>query len=297
MPCWGPITAYHPPATSEDRRLVFKKERAGTGVAIKVPCGRCSGCRLEHSRQWAVRCMHEKRLHNASAFLTLTYNDDNIPSGNSLSKRDLQLFLKRTRKELGSGLRFFACGEYGETTARPHYHVLLLSNSFTDLTSHRLLNENKLYTSKTLAKLWPVGHHMIGDVTFESAAYVARYCMKKITGKKAETHYNGRQPEFITMSRKPGLGTGYFDKYYNELLNHDAIIVNGHPAALPRFYDGKINELLPDDKIGLYTRAELIKIKRRRKITKAQRLDNTSARLRVRELVSEAKLKLKKRTL
>lgn len=241
--------------------------------------------------------MHEKRLHNASAFLTLTYNDANIPPGNTLCKTELQLFLKRARHVLGANLRFFACGEYGEHTQRPHYHVLLLSHCFTDLSSHRLLNENKLYTSKQLAKLWPVGQHMIGEVTFESAAYVARYCMKKITGKHAENHYNGREPEFITMSRRPGLGTGYFDKYYHELLNHDAIIVNGHPAALPRFYDGKISKLLPDDKIGLYTQAELIKIKRRRKITRAQRADNTSTRLRVRELVSEAKLKLKKRTL
>lgn len=295
MPCWGPLTAYRPAAGAPDARLVFRKDKSLTGIGIKIPCGRCSGCRLEHSRQWAVRCLHEKRLHNASAFLTLTYNNAHLPSGNSLSKNDLKLFMYRLRKVLGTQVRFFACGEYGETTQRPHYHILLLSHDFNDRTYYRMSGKHKLYISKTLGKLWQLGDHYIGDVTFESAAYVARYCMKKITGEKAEKHYNGRTPEFIVMSRRPGIGTGYFDRFSNELLTHDSIIVNGVPAALPRFYDNKIAHLLKDEQIGLYTGAELVKIKRRRKITRAMRLDTTSARLRVRELVTMAKLKLKTR--
>lgn len=295
MPCWGPLTAYRPPPGAPDARLVFRKDKSATGIGIKIPCGRCSGCRLEHSRQWAVRCLHEKRLHNASAFLTLTYNNKNLPPGNTLSKDDLRHFMYRLRKHFGPGVRFFACGEYGEQTQRPHYHILILSHDFNDRAYYKMSGKHKIYTSKTLAKIWTQGDHYIGDVTFESAAYVARYCMKKITGKKADEHYKGRTPEFIVMSRRPGIGTGYFDRYSNELLSHDAIIVNGVPAALPRFYDNKIAHLLPDDKIGLYTMAELIKIKRRRKITRAQRLDNTSARLRVREVVSMAKVKLKPR--
>lgn len=297
MPCWGPLTAYRPAEGAADRRLVFRKDKSDTGIAIKIPCGRCSGCKLEHSRQWAVRCLHEKRLHNASAFVTLTYNDANLPSGRTLLKSDLKHFMYRLRKRLGNGIRFFACGEYGEQTLRPHYHILLLSHDFEDRQYYRMSGQHKLYTSKTLSKLWTVGDHYIGDVTFESAAYVARYCMKKITGKKANEHYKGRVPEFIVMSRRPGIGTGYFQRYTDELLDNDTIIVNGVPAALPRFYDNKIANILPEDKIGLYTRAELIKIKRRRKITQAQKRDNTSGRLRVRELVSQAKLKLKPRVL
>lgn len=300
MPCYGPLDAWRPKNflsngdPNPDRRLVFRKDKSETGIRIKIPCGKCYGCKLEHSRQWAVRCMHEKRLHDRSAFLTLTYAK--LPPGGSLVKRDLQLFMKKYRKYAGTGIRFFACGEYGETTNRPHYHVLLLNS---DLNDKRLLkrgDEFSLYTSQKLSQMWEHGHHAIGDVTYESCAYVARYCMKKITGKIAKDHYQGRQPEFIVMSRRPGIGTGYFQKYSNELLTHDTIIVNGLPAALPRFYDNKLAGLtLPNE--GLYIGMELIKMRRRRKITLQQRRDTTQARLRVREVVTMAKMALKRRTI
>lgn len=242
--------------------------------------------------------MHEKRLHNASAFLTLTYDDKHLPAHGSLVKSDLQKFMKRYRKIAGDGVRFFACGEYGETTFRPHYHVLLLNKDFHDRKVVKTGPEYNLYRSDTLSQLWTAGSHVIGDVTFDSCAYVARYCMKKITGPKKAAHYGQREQEFIVMSRRPGLGTGYFEKFKSELIAHDTIIVNGVPAALPRFYDNKYAALTANDPVeGLYTTAELVKLKRRRKITRAMRADTTSARLRVREVVSMAKLKLKGRTL
>lgn len=298
MPCYGPLTAYYPAADSNDRRLVFDKRKSNTGVSIKVPCGKCSGCKLEHSRQWAVRCMHEKRLHNASAFITLTINDKNLTPNHSLVKADLQKFMKRLNKHMGGGQRFFACGEYGEKTNRPHYHVLILNYDFSDKKLHKKGADYNLYTSPSLDKLWSLGFAVLGDVTFESAAYVARYCMKKITGPHSRFHYGTRQKEFIVMSRRPGLGTGYYDKFNAELIAHDTIIVNGHPAALPRFYDNKYAvQTAETDKIGLYTVAELVKLKRRRKITRAMRDDTTSRRLRVREVVQLAKLKQKARIL
>lgn len=296
MPCFGPLTAYRPKAGSANKKLVFKKSDSDTGVGIKIPCGKCAGCKLEHSRQWAVRCMHEKRLHNDSAFLTLTYSDEHLPRGNTLVLSDLQNFMKRYREHFRSNygktnIRFFACGEYGSRTSRPHYHVLMLDTCLPD---NRLIKSGpqyNLYDSALLSRMWTKGHHAIGDVTFESAAYVARYCMKK--NQNGKTVDDGRLPEFITMSRNPGLGSGYFEKYKSEIISHDTIIVNGVPAALPRFYDGKIS-LTETQQIGLYTGMELRKIARRRRIDRTQ---NTVRRLRTRELVTLAKLKLKGQTL
>lgn len=290
MPCYGPLTAYYPKATSNDKRLVFRKDQSETGIAIKIPCGRCAGCRLEHSRQWAVRCMHEKRMHTASCFVTLTYDDKHLPINRSLVKRDLQLFMKRLRKLYPAGIRFFACGEYGEKTIRPHYHLLLLNSDFADKRLVKTGPEYNLYASATVSKLWPMGNHALGDVNFYSAAYVARYCMKKITGKNAAAHYNGREPEFIVMSRRPGIGTSYVEKYSSELYTHDNCIVNGMPSSLPRFYDNKYASLSDTCE----ARLNLLKIARRRKLNRA---DSGTRRLRIREVVTLAKLAQKGRSL
>lgn len=290
MPCYGPLTAYYPKTASGDNRLVFDPRKSETGIPIKIPCGKCIGCKLEHSRQWAVRCMHEKRMHSASCFLTLTYDNKHLPKGNTLVKRDLQLFMKRLRKVFGNGVRFFACGEYGEKTARPHYHVLLLNSDFMDKKPVSYRSEHPYYTSSLLSKLWTAGSHIIGNVDFDSAAYVARYCTKKITGPKAVAHYAGRQPEFLVMSRRPGIGSGYLEKYRSELYTHDNCIVNGVESSLPRFYDTKYASL--NDTCE--ARLAVLKIARRRKIS---RVDKGTTRLRIREVVTLAKLSQKGRSL
>lgn len=296
MPCFGPITAYRPRIGSGDTRLVFRKIDSETGIPIKLPCGKCPGCKLEQSRQWAVRCMHEKRLHSASMFLTLTYDNDHLPPDGSLVKSDLTNFLKRLWHENNS-LRYFACGEYGAHTDRPHYHVLVLNQDLPDKRPVTTGAKYTLYESPTLSRLWPYGHSAIGDVTFESAAYVARYCMKKRQNGKTRT--DGKTPEYIVMSRRPGIGAGYFEKYQSEIINHDTIIVNGVPAALPRFYDNKLAGLTGlSEQMGLYTKLELIKLKRRRKLASPfSRADRSLRRLRIRELVMLAKLKLKGKVL
>lgn len=290
MPCYGPITAYYPKANSGSKKLVFKITEGETGIPLKIPCGKCIGCKLEHSRQWALRCMNEKRLHTDSCFVTLTYNNDHLPPGGTLVKADLQKFMKRLRKEFGNGVRFFACGEYGEKTNRPHYHLLLLNKDFVDKKPVSSGSEYTLYASPLLSKLWTFGTHAIGDVNFESAAYVARYCTKKITGPKAAEHYNGRQPEFLVMSRRPGIGTGYLEKYHDEIYTHDNIIINGVPSSLPRFYDTKYASR--NDTCA--ARLAVLKIARRRKLN---RKDNGTTRLRIREVVTMAKLAQKGRTL
>lgn len=301
MGCYGPITGYYPGPNAPDGRLVFDKRLSLTGIPLKIPCGKCPGCRLEQSRQWAIRCMHEKRLHQRSAFLTLTYSDDNLPPGYQLDKSHLTNFFKRLRHEYekdanGYTVRYFACGEYGSKTSRPHYHVLLLNQDLPDQKLIKRGTKYNYYGSARLSELWPYGAHTIGDVSFESAAYTARYCMKK--NQNGKTITDGRTPEYIVMSRNPGLGTGYFDKFKDEILSHDSIIVNGFPNALPRFYDDRLAGLTGmSEQIGLYTKIELIKIKRRRKLTFAARSDNSLRRLRIKEVVMLSKLKQKGETL
>lgn len=203
-----------------------------------LPCGRCIGCRLERSRQWAVRCVHEAFLHDCNSFLTLTYSPANLPEGGTLVLRDLQLFLKRLRKRFsGVSVRFFACGEYGESFARPHYHVVLFGFDFPDKVFFKVDGGNTLYTSAILSDLWPFGFCLIGDCTFESCAYVARYITKKQFGASAEDYYAGRKPEFVTMSRRPGIGHGWISKFTSDVYPYDEVIVRGKACKPPRYYD------------------------------------------------------------
>lgn len=247
------------------------------------------GCKLESSRQWAVRIMHEKKSHSDACFLTLTYDPANLPPGNTLVLRDLTLFHKRAYKALGP-IRYFSCGEYGEKNGRPHYHVLLLNKDFVDKKPVSSRSENPYFASKLLSVLWPHGQHIIGNVDFNSAAYVARYCTKKITGDKAADHYQGRTPEFLVMSRRPGIGASYFDKFQNEMFTHDNIIINGLPAPIPRFYNNKYAKLSDTCE----ARLAVLKLARRRKIS---RVDKGTTRLRIKEVVTLAKLAIKGRKL
>lgn len=245
MPCYHPLHAYK--AVGKDRSktvVVFKRSDSFRGERLDLPCGQCIGCRLERSRQWAVRCMHEASLYEDNAFVTLTYEDSRLPLNGSLVLSDYQNFMKRLRKSVApKRVRFFHCGEYGERFARPHYHALLFNHSFGDRKFFKQSGDgSSLWTSSSLSKLWPMGFAVFGDVTFESAAYVARYALKKVTGDKAEEHYKGRAPEYVTMSRRPGIGKGWFEKYAGDVYPRDRVIVRGVPSRPPRFYDGLLGK-------------------------------------------------------
>lgn len=299
MACFGPLTAYRPKEGAESGRLVFKKADAHSGIGIKVPCGQCVGCKLERSRQWAMRCLHEKRLHSRSSFVTLTYADEHLPEFGDLCKRDLQLFMKRLRKQEGPGVRFYACGEYGDVNLRPHYHILLFNVDFSDM---KFFSQNrrgdKTFTSDCLRELWPFGHNNIGDVNFESCAYVARYVLKKITGKAADEHYmvydsdglvHVRPPEFTVMSRRPGIGAAWYEKFGSEVAVHDTVVVNGREVRPPRYYDELLSRI---DTVRL----DELKVKRRRAAL-VFRGDQSSRRRRTKEIIQLRRLDIKKRGL
>lgn len=248
MPCFSPILAWQLKIPGRKSRIFF--HAVPNTEPIKVPCGKCVGCRLERSRQWAVRCVAEARMHGEdNMFLTLTYSDDNLPPNNSLFPRDLTLFWKRLRKKYGAGIKYFSCGEYGDQTERPHYHACIFGFRFPDL-DIKVINENgypvSVIHSDSLDDLWGLGHTSVGDVTFESAAYVARYCMKKILGdsEKVWNHYRGRVPEFMHCSK--GIAKGWFEKYGKQVFPSDWVISRGRKAKPPRYFDKQLEKSNPE---------------------------------------------------
>lgn len=237
MPCFFPLTAWRSRVRSESgkRGITFKLSEAYADQPLELPCGQCIGCRIRKSREWAVRCIHEASLHEHNCFVTLTYNEENCPR--ELRLVDLQLFMKRLRERVGVKLRYFAVGEYGEKFTRPHYHLLLFGYDFGDKKYWCGVGKSRQYRSALLESTWTVGYSTIGSVTPASAQYVAQYCAKVVTGKRKAEYYDGRAPEFLVMSRRPGLGTGWLEKYGNVMFDRDFVITEGGKrVAIPRFY-------------------------------------------------------------
>ena len=171
---------------------------------IEVPCGKCVACRHNRARDWSFRCLAElQAVSKPSWFLTITYDDPHNPG--VLSKRDLQLFNKRLRKEFGS-FRFFACGEYGDKGHRPHYHGIYFGLDVPDLVRYAGKGERTLFVSPSVSSLWGKGFVVLGSVTPESVAYVAGYVSKKFETPDV----------FQLMSRKPGIGLGWFRDHYHD---------------------------------------------------------------------------------
>lgn len=228
---------------------------------ITLPCGQCLGCRLDYSRQWANRCMLELQYHDSAYFITLTYDNEHVPvsyyadpnTGEALEaltlcKRDWQLFMKRLRRSFpADNIRFFMAGEYGSITFRPHYHAIVFGLHLNDLVPYKRSPQGyQYYTSEALQKVWsvdgvPLGYAVVGEVTWDTCAYTARYVMKKLTGDLSEVydHYN-IQAEFTLMSRRPGIARQYFDDH-PEIYEHQFINLStekgGIKFAPPRYYD------------------------------------------------------------
>lgn len=287
MPCYHPLKGWWGKKPDTDGIVVvFKKENSfgNTPQSLQVPCGRCIGCRLEKSRQWAIRCTHESTLYKDNCFITLTYSDEKNPV--SLNTKDFQLFMKRLRKYYSpQKIRFFMGAEYGEQTGRPHHHAILFNCDFPDKKLVRNNSKGQLYTSATLDSLWSNGSTTIGNVTMESAQYVAKYAVKKIYGDMAKSHYQGKKPEYSTMSRKPGIGTNWLKKYSTDVYPNDYVVIkNGSKIKPPKFYDN----ILAKEQEQVYA-----KIKSIRKSNAKISPDNTFERLFTRETVKKATLSQK----
>lgn len=220
------------------RMLYGDKGNNDIGRIMLLPCRNCMPCRIARSREWAIRCVLESRAFDKNCFITLTYDPVFMPKDMSLHKEDFQRFMKRLRKNTGLKIRYYMCGEYGELHGRPHFHACLFGYNPDDLYVWSVRNGVRLYRSPFLEKCWPFGFVTVGEVTYESAAYVARYVTKKITGDEAEQHYNGRLPEYNNMSLKPGIGTSYFEKYGEEMYAREFVVIRGNiKCKIPRYFD------------------------------------------------------------
>lgn len=291
MPCFHPITAYK----CANGEVVFSElRRYDTTETLSLPCGRCVGCRLERSRQWAMRCLHEASLYDRNCFVTLTFDDDHYPVRGDLEYSQFQRFMRRLRKHFaGQVIRFYMCGEYGSLTWRPHFHACLFNCDFEDKELWSTRDSVRLFTSPTLSRLWPFGFSTIGDLTFETAAYTARYCMKKVNGDLAEVHYARSDqagpylltPEFCHMSLKPGIGARWADRFASDVFPHDYVVINGQQTKPPRYYDRRRRSTHPEE-------MESIEFARQVRGRGRYLSDGTDERLRVREAVATARAQL-----
>lgn len=342
MPCYHPLDAWihRNKKTDNGKNLLLftysPKTCSQATPDLQINCGRCIGCRLAKSREWAVRCTHEASLYWENCWLTLTFNDEYLasrPNPYSLQrgpKSEMTNFLKRLRKKYGAGIRYLYCGEYGETCffcnksekfcscgnfhpwrGRPHYHVCIFNHDFADKRFFKSINGLNHYNSEELNSLWtdPVsglfmGHATISDLTPDSAAYTARYSVKKITGDKAEEddpvtglrHYQRLSPdgvivdllpEYISMSsgcsslQTGGIGKGWLDQFSKEVLDNDGVLFKDLRIKPPAYYDKKTSIIDP----------YLFDENKENRIDKAKNsLDNTPERLAVRKYITEQRV-------
>lgn len=278
MACLKPLLAYKQPFDTPTKngkqrlRFIPRSSQPFTGLGevsddwkkfefvkngiFAIPCGQCVNCRLAKSAQWATRCMLESKQYAHNYFLTLTYDDAHLSSP-YLIPDDITKFNKDLRRyyqyHFGhEGIRFMACGEYGDTYCRPHYHEIMFNLPINDLVYYRETSlGDKLYNSDTLNKIWSKGYVVVGDVTFNSCAYVARYVMKKQNGKAlAENPDKDFVPEFSRVSRRPGLSFQYFIDNYDKLYDGSGqkiILADGRRVPPPKYFDRLMDKYLPDD--------------------------------------------------
>lgn len=231
MQCFNPILLTH---------LATAERPEG----FEVPCGKCMACRIARARQWALRLLHEMDSWDKAVFITLTYDDKNLPKGEefkfkvedrvgtaqypTLVKRDLQLFFKRLRKNLKKRpIKYYACGEYGENNGRPHYHAIVFGLSTFDKT---LIDES-----------WAKGLVHIGTVTYDSCRYVAQYIDKKYDGELGRKVYGSKNISKPFQLVSQGMGLRFAVKYQDELKENLHTTVKGVIVSLPRYYKLKLD--------------------------------------------------------
>lgn len=219
MTCFYPVNAWKSRRLNESgkRSIVFSVRDGFQDMALQVPCGKCVGCKSDKAMFWSIRCYHEASLHSQNAFLTLTYEN----SPDVLVKEDLQKFFKRLRHK--AFFRYFACGEYGEATRRPHYHALIFGQDFL---SGSFQISDSLYSSPIVSEAWGHGIVSLAEVNMATCCYVAGYVHKKI----------GDEDTFTLMSRRPGIGRGWLSKYGDDLRRTGSVVIEGKELPIPLRY-------------------------------------------------------------
>lgn len=296
MSCFNPMLARNGTSryVSGKPILVFRRKDSPLSpdlFPIQIPCSQCIGCRIEYGRQMAMRCMKERECHDASSFVTLTYSGDRDMT--SLEPRDYVLFMKKVRNVFGSGIKMVVAGEYTKAF-RPHFHLLLFGVGFRDKVPYKVSPSGEmLYRSPLLEGMWTKGFSSIGDVTFESAAYVCKYSLKKVTGVRENDEFNrvieenGLLPEFVQFSRRGGIGRAWFEKYADEVFPMDRVWMRDKWMKPPRFFTQVYAKDHPLE-------VELIKLDRKNNVDKD---DNTDLRLFTKERSAVLNLLRRKKSL
>lgn len=292
MACNSPISAWE----LAEGGITFT-QRGNIVREIKIECRQCLGCRLGISLDWKQRCLGEARMHGGrNVAITLTYDEEHYPKRGMLVYRDFQLFMKRLRQEIApQKVRFYMGGEYGDNMQNPHYHAILFGYEFSDVKPWKKAKDGSpLGRSALLERLWPYGFSLIGAVSPKSIGYITYYIVNKKIGALAMSHYRRVDddgvfylpPEFNQMSRMPGIGATYFDKYWRDLYGSDgksAMIVNGQETCPPKYFDARYKRL---NEKGFQLVQE-----RREEFAVAHAADGTWQRLEVREEVQAARRK------
>lgn len=295
MACTSPLKAFYKIGNDGKKQITFYNslkfskpyELYPDDNKIDIPCGQCISCRLEYSRQWAIRCMLESSKYEYNYFITLTYNDESLFSeckkhnfkcdhnGEIVSEFDsfvlmkshLQQFMKNLRRYFEyhfnfTGIRFFACGEYGPSFLRPHFHIILFNCPIPDLTFLKSNFQGDVYwTSEIIDKCWNSrGYHIIGNCNFSTCSYVARYMLKKQKGKS--TYYDdlGLVPPFTLMSRAPGIARDYYDENSKKIYFYDNLVITNSKGVAQRVKPPKYFDRLYD--IDFPEHMQLIKDRR-----------------------------------
>lgn len=285
MPCYRIHEAY----VSADR-VSFGKDIPDSTL-MRLPCGRCFGCRMDRVRSWSTRCQLEASCWDSNAFVTLTYDEEHVPRDGGLRPRDLQLWFKRLRRSVGA-FRYFAVGEYGGRTSRPHYHALLFG---VELPRGSQVGK-RTFESPAISRSWEFGSHQVGSVTPASASYVAGYAMKKVFGseRRQEEFYGAvdletgefmvREREFARMSLRPGIGRIWFDKYFPELIL-GYVVRDGQKVPVPRYFRKLLKEIDP-------ARCEELDNARARFFARAEEFTRTEQGLIASEAVAKSRYNL-----
>lgn len=286
MPCFRPITV------NIRRRSLYSK---GTLDEQVVPCGSCLGCKAEQGRQWAVRMMHESRMHPSNLFVTLTLDEHHVETkdGNrEVVPKDFSRFIKSLRATQERPLSFFGCGEYGGKSGRPHYHALLFNVEFLDNNRGFDSDRPSVGRSKTLDDLWGRGLCEIGTVTMASASYVAGYIRKKVKDKDRIrcNPLTGEllTPEFSRMSLRPPVGQRWIKEWWRDVYPRDYVVIDGVKAKPPRYYDKFM--AFEDEKGGTPERREVMEDVKNQRYLDA--IDLSSYTLNAKEALAKSRVEL-----
>lgn len=292
MPCKAPLAGYRP--ANGGPVFISRLKPRGAGSTLKyvpIPCGQCILCRLEQTRQMAVRITHEAQRHEENSFITLTIDDEHMPPLGGLNYREhMTPFWKRLRKRLGKKrISFYAVGEYGEATMRPHYHACVFGHAFYEEKRWVKRGTMPLWRNALLEECWGMGMVSVGQLNYQTAAYTAGYVTKKLTGNDGYVHLDDETGEITWLEQprahlsvRPGIGRRWIEEHGHYTYAHDHVVIAGKKQKPPKYYDGWLEkrskiatQLLKEERTKravaltekqLHARAEIARARIRRKV-------------------------------